>query len=90
MNATCYAETPVYMHPAVFTMRPPSEASKVGEPRGVAPIDVRELLEAAGALTIADIAGGLDVTLAAVQTTIAWMVSRGDLRTDEWNRLRSA
>lgn len=86
MNTTTYAPNPVYMHPAVFAL-PPRPA--VAAPRGVAPVDVSDLLDAAGSLSIADIAGGLDATLAAVEATVAWMVSRGDLRRDEWDRLRA-
>lgn len=89
MTTTCYAKTPVYMHPAVFTMRETARP-QLTTPRGVAPGDVRALLHAAGSLSIADIAGGLDVTVVTAQATVSWMLSRGELRLDEWNRLRAA
>lgn len=89
MNATAYAETPVYMHPAVFTMRPATRPV-VEDAQGVSPADVRDLLEAAGSLGIRDIAGGLDVRESAVVATVAWMLSRNELQMDEWNRLRAA
>lgn len=88
--ATTYAEAPVYMHPAVFTMRQEAAPKSAAIPQSAGVADVRDLLEAAGPLDISDIAGGLDLPVAAVVGTVAWMLARGELRRDEWERLRAA
>ena len=49
---------------------------------------VRDLLDAAGPLTIADIAGGLDVSVKSASGRVAAMLYCGCLRADEWGRYR--
>ena len=49
-------------------------------------VEVCELLDAAGALFLADIAGGLDVRLDDVVSVVRAMVADGALREDEWGR----
>jgi hypothetical protein len=52
--------------------------------------DVCELLDAAGALALRDIAGGLGVSTAGASTLVRRMVNFGYLREDEWSRYRLA
>jgi hypothetical protein len=78
------------MHPSVFTMGEAPRAGAEAARRGASANDVRELLEAAGALGIRDIAGGLDITVSAAAATVEWMLSRGEARMDEWERVRAA
>ena len=49
---------------------------------------VRDLLDAAGPLTMADIAGGLDITVKAASARVAALLYCGCLRPDEWGRFR--
>ncbi|MBI5288622.1 MAG: hypothetical protein HY873_06585 [Chloroflexi bacterium] len=50
--------------------------------------DVRDLIDAAGPLSLRDIAGGLDAPLARVAGLVARMLAQGCLRQDEWGRHR--
>lgn len=52
--------------------------------------DVIALLDAAGPLPIAHIAGALDVTECAAAGTVRQMIARRCLRSDEWRRYRLA
>jgi hypothetical protein len=58
--------------------------------RGIAREDVFDLLDAAGSLTVSDIAGGLDVAAAEVAPCVRTLVRSGDLREDEYGRYRMA
>ena len=49
---------------------------------------VRELLDAAGPLSLRDIAGGLNVAVRDAATVVRWMLDRGWLVHDEWERHR--
>jgi hypothetical protein len=48
---------------------------------------VRDVLEAAGALAVQDIAGALCSTVREVQEVVWRMLDRGGLRADEWGRV---
>jgi hypothetical protein len=54
----------------------------------VSPDEVRELIDAAGPLTICDIAGGLAVSVRAAVPAVRRMLSSGCLRRDEFDRYR--
>ena len=54
--------------------------------RGRAVAEICDLIEAAGPLALWDIAGGLDVPVAAATVVVQSMVSGGCLREDEWGR----
>ncbi len=58
--------------------------------RSLNPEDVVDLLEAAGSLTVGDIAGGLDVPVAEIAHLVSSLVGGGDLREDEFGRYRLA
>jgi hypothetical protein len=47
---------------------------------------VRSLIDAAGPLSLGDIAGGLGIAVAAASTTVDRMLAAGCLRQDEWER----
>ena len=55
---------------------------------GVAAAEVCELIEAAGPLTVVDIAGGLGVSARCAAGRVRQMVSSGCLREDEFGRYR--
>jgi hypothetical protein len=50
--------------------------------------DVRDLIEAAGQLSMRDIAGGLGVTEREAASVVSWRADAGELKQDEWGRLR--
>jgi hypothetical protein len=56
-------------------------------PRRIGAADVLGLLEAAGPLTTADIAGGLGVSEREAASVVRVMLDRDWLRPDEWGRL---
>lgn len=56
--------------------------------RSVAAEDVCDLLAATGALSISDIAGGLDVPAGEVLRFVRSLAGAGDLREDEFGRYR--
>ena len=66
----------------VTAIRPVAAAPAVA----VGTADVRDLLDAAGPLAIADIAGGLDISVKAASARVAAMLYCGCLRADEWGR----
>ena len=66
----------------------PPEGSAGGSASRVRSDDVLDLLDAAGALTVREIAGGLGVSERAAADVVAVMVERDWLRADEWGRLR--
>jgi hypothetical protein len=49
---------------------------------------VRDLIEAAGPLSLRDIAGALDVPERDAMVVVGWMIARDCLRQDEWGRHR--
>jgi DNA-binding IclR family transcriptional regulator len=49
---------------------------------------IRDLLDAAGPLTVAHIAGGLNLTLREASQAVHSMVKEGCLGRDEWRRYR--
>lgn len=70
--------------PVVRVVRPtaaPGRAATVTE------AGVREVLEAAGALGVRDIAGALCSTVKDAQEVVWRMLDRGGLRADEWGRV---
>jgi hypothetical protein len=56
--------------------------------RKVDSVEVVELIEAAGPLTLQDIAGGLDVSLGQASVVVQTMLDRNCLKQDEWERHR--
>jgi hypothetical protein len=63
-------------------------AIKVWGPSAVSVEAVRELIDAAGPLTIRDIAGGLDVAAHEASAVVGRMMLEGCLSRDEWDRHR--
>ena len=57
-------------------------------PSTVGVSDVSDLLDAAGPLSLSDIAGGLAVPLSAAAARVRQMVLAGQLRRDEFGRYR--
>jgi hypothetical protein len=53
--------------------------------RGIAP-SVCDLIDAAGPLSLRDIAAGLDVSLHQASNVVGWMLEHDCLREDEWDR----
>ena len=60
----------------------------VVRPRAITAADVQDLLEAAGPLSLRDIAGGLQVSEREAEVRVASMVAAGALGADEWGRYR--
>ena len=90
MNATAYAATNITRFPAPRRLQQAAVAPRVTAtttPR-VSASDVRDLIEAAGPLSMRDIAGGLGVTEREAASVIRWMADAGELKQDEWGRLR--
>jgi hypothetical protein len=56
--------------------------------RAIAVSDVCDLIDAAGPLSLRDIAGGLDVSLHQASTVVGSMLEHDCLRQDEWERHR--
>ncbi len=56
--------------------------------RRVATSDVGDLIDAAGPLSLRDIAGGLNVSMHQASTLVDWMLRHDWLRQDEWERHR--
>ena len=50
--------------------------------------DVCELIDAAGPLTVGDIAGGLNAQVAQVMPVVEFLMGKNSLRVDEWDRLQ--
>jgi predicted transcriptional regulator len=61
--------------------------SRILDPRGN---DVCELIEAAGPLSIRDLAGGLNLPLPEVAAQVRRMASEERLQQDEWERYTTA
>jgi hypothetical protein len=57
--------------------------------RRVSTSDVRDLIDAAGPLTLRDIAGGLDVPERRAARVVATMTKGDRLQQDEWGRWRN-
>lgn len=53
----------------------------------VSPDDVRGLIDAAGPLSLRDIAAGLGVPAHRASRVVEWMLDHDCLRQDEWRRL---
>ncbi len=56
--------------------------------RAIAVSDVCDLIDAAGPLSLRDMAGGLDVSLHQASTVVGWMLDHDCLRQDEWEQHR--
>jgi len=54
--------------------------------RRIAVSDVCDLIDAAGPLSLRDIAGGLDISLQQASCVVDWMLEHDCLRQDEWER----
>ena len=54
--------------------------------RRIAVSDVCDLIDAAGPLSLRDIAGGLDISLQQASCVVGWMLEHDCLRQDEWER----
>ena len=96
MMAQAYmTQVTVSSYTPVMAVAWPVAAARVAAPRraAVAPgcevteHGVLEVLEAAGALSVEDIAEALCSTVREVQEVVWRMVDRGGLRADEWGRV---
>jgi hypothetical protein len=70
----------------VFTTNLPAQVAD----RGISSADVSDLIEAAGPLTVAHIAGGLNVSVREAWSCVREMLARNWLREDEFERYRLA
>jgi hypothetical protein len=75
-----------YYTPAAVIAVEPRTVRVSGAERNVSTAEVAELIEAAGPLSVRDIAGGLGVTVSAALGAVRQMVERHRLREDEWDR----
>ena len=66
----------------------PRSATVLTLERAASPDEVCELIEAAGPLTIRDIAGGLAVSIRQASASVQLMVRRNWLKQDEFRRYR--
>jgi hypothetical protein len=75
--------------PHARTVRPALSDSKFGASRHrTGASDVRDLIAAAGPLSLRDIAGGLGVSTSEATALLRSMVEHDGLRQDEWARYR--
>jgi hypothetical protein len=66
----------------------PTDVMSCTPVRGIVPSDVRDLIDAAGPLSLRDIAGGLDVSTHEASTVVRSMIEHHSLSQDEWERYR--
>ena len=83
---TSYAPARFGLMPASYSEYIPAKPASLEA--SVAVTAVRDLINAAGALTTHDIAGGLDISLYEAAAVVARMTDEGCLGKDEWERNR--
>lgn len=87
-QVTTSSYTPVIAMPWPGSFERTAKARRPTAPVcGVTESGVRDVLEAAGSLTVQDIAGALCSTLKEAQEVVWRMLDHGGLRVDEWGRL---
>ena len=79
-----------YYTPAAVIVVEPQPVRVQADERPVSAEEVESLIQAAGPLSVRDIAGGLGVTVAAALSAVRGMIVGDCLRQDEWGRLSLA
>ena len=72
--------------PTVVRTSPAATARPSRQLRRASTADVCDLIDAAGPLSLCDIAGGLDIHVAQASRVVRTMVADACLREDEWGR----
>jgi hypothetical protein len=85
--ATATAIRPTRFVPSAM-LAGPAASSERTPAAGVAAAEVCDLIEAAGPLTVRDIAGGLAVSVRQASASVQLMVRRNCLKQDEFRRYR--
>ncbi|HXK33951.1 MAG TPA: hypothetical protein VNM91_08085 [Dehalococcoidia bacterium] len=92
MNTT--QKTYTYAAPSSFRASgnvlasPPALPSIAAGERFLTAADVCQLIDAAGPLTVGDLAQGLGAGARDTQVLVEWLERNGELRRDEWDRFR--